>query len=107
MTGIYILRSNSENFPDRETLNPGDIVIMKSGDIAVWVGSSWDLLPGRYLTLEQLKVFISYVGTGWPSRLEAVQDLSGQFSNLFLDRMLATADKLNPDSVASLDQSVS
>lgn len=102
--GIYVLRSDTEEFPKRSNLTLGDIVIMKSGDIAVWVGESWDLLPGRYMGLEQLKAFVSYVGSGWPaSASEAREDLAGRVSDLFLERLLITTEKV---SMAGLDQSV-
>lgn len=110
--GIYVLRAGTEAFPKREGLSAGDIVIMKSGDVAVWVGEMWDLLPGRYLDIEQLKSFLCYVATGWPSSAdEAEVDLKDKVTELFLQRFLSTVSKLAStghfDSVPSLDQSIS
>lgn len=69
---------------------------MVSGDVMVWTGGLWDLLPGRYLSVDELKTFISYVASGWPEdQSTAREDLEGELSPLFLSRMLDTVDKLS------------
>ena len=94
---IYILRKNSDTFPSREICSPGDMVILPSGDVLVFVGNMWDLLPGRYITVEELKEFVSYVSSGWPDSSEVVkEDLGGRIPDLFLSRMKNTVEKLKP-----------
>lgn len=92
---IYVLRKSTDPFPDRATCSPGDIVVMASGDVMVWMGGSWDLLPGRYLSMDELKTFISYVASGWPDDVNVARmDLEGRLPELFLDRMLGTVGRL-------------
>lgn len=93
---IYVLRKNSEDLPSRDSLTPGDIVIMPSGDVLVYANSMWDLLPGRYEDVEQLKEFVSYVASGWPEdSIVARADMEGKVSPKFLNRMCETVDKLS------------
>jgi hypothetical protein len=93
---IYILRKNSDPLPARDTCALGDIVILPSGDVLVYVGNMWDLLPGRYVSVDELKEFISYVSSGWPeSQDTAKTDLEGRLPKQFLDRMLSTVEKLS------------
>jgi hypothetical protein len=95
---IYVLRKPTDPFPDRNACTPGDIVVMASGDVMVWTGGSWDLLPGRYLTIDELKTFILYVASGWPDNAEVARvDLEGKLPELFLDRMVGTVLKLSRD----------
>lgn len=92
---IYILRKNTDPVPDRATCSPGDIVILASGDILVYTGSMWDLLPGRYVTVEELKEFVGYVSSGWPEEIGmAREDLAGRLPPDFLNRMLVTVARL-------------
>ena len=92
---VYILRKNTDPVPDRATCSPGDIVILASGDILVYTGTMWDLLPGRYVTVEELKEFVGYVSSGWPSHVGmAREDLEGRLPPEFLERMLVTVTKL-------------
>jgi len=92
---VYILRKNTDRVPDRKTCSPGDIVILASGDILVYTGTMWDLLPGRYVTVEELKEFVGYVSSGWPDDPETARaDLTGRVPELFLDRMITTVLKL-------------
>ena len=92
---IYILRKNSDKIPDRDTCKPGDIVVLASGDILVYTGSMWDLLPGRYATVEQLKEFVGYVSSGWPDDPEIARaDLDGKVPPDFLNRMVGTVGRL-------------
>jgi hypothetical protein len=94
-SSVYILRKNSDKIPDRDTCKPGDIVVLASGDILVYTGSMWDLLPGRYATVEQLKEFIGYVSSGWPDDVDTARgDLEGRLPPDFLERMLVTVTKL-------------
>jgi hypothetical protein len=92
---IYILRKNSDIFPSREICSPGDMVILPSGDVLVFVGNMWDLLPGRYITIEELKEFVSYISSGWPDDPNDAQaDLEGRLPELFLEKMLNTVRRL-------------
>jgi hypothetical protein len=92
---VYILRKNSDKIPDRETCNPGDIVVLASGDILVYTGSMWDLLPGRYASVEELKEFVGYVSSGWPDDPEIARtDMEGRVPDMFLDRMVGTVARL-------------
>lgn len=92
---IYILRKNTDTIPDRQTCAAGDIVILPSGDVLVNVGLMWDLLPGRYVSVDELKEFVSYVSSGWPDDPgTARDDLDGRVPELFLDRMMGTVSKL-------------
>lgn len=63
---IYVLRRGVEGFPSRDNCSEGDVVILTSGDVLVWSELTWVLLPGRYLTVDELKEFIKYVASGWP-----------------------------------------
>ena len=55
----------------------------------------WDLLPGRYASIEQLKDFIGYVSSGWPNDSKiAVEDMNGKVPAGFLDRMVGVIDRL-------------
>ena len=93
---VYILRKNSDKIPDRDTCKPGDIVVLASGDILVFTGSMWDLLPGRYATVEQLKEFVGYVSSGWPDDPEIARaDLDGKVPPDFLSRMADTVARLS------------
>ena len=92
---VYILRKGISDMPKREDCSEGDIVILLSGDILVCVGGAWDLLPGRYMEVEELKEFVSYVSSGWPEDPgTASEDLEGKIPQDFLDRMLITVRKL-------------
>lgn len=93
---VYILRKNTDLVPDRATCSSGDIVILASGDILVYTGTMWDLLPGRYVTVEELKEFVGYVSSGWPDDPEMARaDLEGRLPPDFIERMLVTVTKLS------------
>ncbi len=92
---IYILRKQEDKIPMRQELSVGDIVILQSGDILVSLGDMWDLLPGRYLDIDELKEFILYVRSGWPDDLEMMEsDLKDRINKGFLSRMSKTVEKL-------------
>lgn len=96
MPDIYVLRKNTEPLPSREKCGPGDCVIMPSGDVLVYTGGSWDLLPGRYASIEQLKEFIGYVASGWPDTPQiARMDMEGKVPEEFLGRMISTVERIN------------
>lgn len=81
--------------PRRKDCSRGDIVILFSGDILVCVEGAWDLLPGRYMEVEELKEFVSYVSSGWPEDPETARaDLEDRLPEKFLERMLVTVEKL-------------
>jgi len=81
--------------PKREDCSRGDIVILLSGDILVSTGEAWDLLPGRYMEVEELKEFVSYVSSGWPDDPEvAIADMDKKIPPEFLERMVVTVRKL-------------
>jgi hypothetical protein len=62
----------------------------------VYTGTMWDLLPGRYVTVEELKEFVGYVSSGWPGDVDmARDDLEGRLPPNFLERMLTTVSKLS------------
>lgn len=85
---FYVLRKPSDPIPPDDKISPGDVVIMHSGDICVWDGLFWQLLPGRYISTEQLKEFIGYVSSGWPGTAEEIrQDLGDKLPEDFLGRM--------------------
>jgi hypothetical protein len=87
---IYIARKNKENddMPERSSLSKGDIVILSSGDILVWSKNTWFLLPGRYLEMKELKKFVGYIGSGWPTNSsEVFRDLGDSLPEVFLKRM--------------------
>lgn len=93
---IYILRKNTDKMPDRERCSPGDVVILPSADILVYTGSMWDLLPGRYISVEELKEFVGYVSSGWPDGTDtAREDLEGRVPDEFLERMLVVVARLS------------
>jgi hypothetical protein len=93
--GVYVLRKPSDTFPEDSALSPGDFVIMHSGDVNVWDGVFWHLLPGRFITVEELKEFLSYAGSGWPTDPEdAKNDLKGVLPDYFLDRMLKVCARI-------------
>ena len=96
---IYVLRKSTDPLPSRDNVTPGDVVILASGDVLVYTGLMWDLLPGRYVTIEELKEFIGYVASGWPDDPKiAKEDLKGKISELFLNRMLQTIERLERQS---------
>lgn len=89
---VYILRRNSDPVPGREKCSPGDLVIMASGDVLAWSGAMWLLLPGRYLSVDELKEFVSYVATGWPDDSETfTADMAGVISHEDFVRRAAEA----------------
>ena len=68
---------------------------MHSGDIMVHDGQMWYLLPGRYLDMEQLKLFVRYVGSGWPSDPPMItEDLKELGNDRFLSEMVKVCEKL-------------
>lgn len=86
---VYVLRKNLEEFPKGSSCNPGDIVILPSGDILAWSGATWVLLPGRYLDINQLKEFVGYISSGWPTDIDTlVKDLSELVPKGFLGKAL-------------------
>jgi hypothetical protein len=92
---IYILRKNTDPIPARDTCSPGDIVVLPSGDVLVYTASMWDLLPGRYISIDELKEFVSYISSGWPDTpSDARADLEGRLPEQFLSRMLGTVEKI-------------
>lgn len=93
---IWILRKPTDEFPDKSGCKDGDLIVLSSGDILVFIDQFWDLLPGRYLDTEELKEFISYVRGGWPESSEIVRDdLTGKLRGDFVDRMCGTVEKIN------------
>lgn len=102
-TPIYVLRKPTDPVPERETCSLGTVVIMHSGDILVWNGSMWDLLPGRYLSPEQLKDFVSYVASGWPpDHNDLVTDLSPLIEDeKFIARAVDTCRKIFENTFSS------
>lgn len=69
--------------------------MLPSGDVLVYTTSMWDLLPGRYISIEELKEFVSYISSGWPDTPDTAKaDLEGRLPELFLSRMLGTVEKL-------------
>jgi len=82
--------------PRREDCSEGDIVILTSGDILVCTVETWYLLPGRYMEVEELKEFVSYVSSGWPKDPETASiDLQGKVPKDFLKKMLDLIEKLS------------
>jgi hypothetical protein len=105
---IFITRKGRErdDMPKSADLNKGDVVILSSGDILVWCNNTWKLLPGRFLKIEQLKYFIGYIGSGWPSGEEEIKsDLVDKVSKRFIERVLPIVRDLNRDQEGSLGQS--
>lgn len=95
---VYILRNGTDKIPDRGNCSAGDIVILTSGDILVFTGRMWQLLPGRYESIEQLKEFIGYVSSGWPDETKTARtDLSGKVSPDFLSRFLKMCDRIQTE----------
>lgn len=95
LPSLYILRKPSEPLPNFSDCEPGDTVIMHSGDIMVHDGQMWYLLPGRYLDMEQLKLFVRYVGSGWPSNPSMItEDLKELGNDRFLSEMVKVCEKL-------------
>lgn len=103
LPSIYILRRPTDPLPDRSKCTAGDIVIMSSGDVMVMDGpgtdqeSMWILLPGRYLTLEELKAFVGYVSSGWPPDPTMIKDdIAALISNeRFVAEMGSVCAKIN------------
>jgi hypothetical protein len=92
---VYVLRKPSDPFPEDDKVVPGDFVIMHSGDVNVWDGVFWHLLPGRFISVDELKEFLGYVGSGWPtSQEDARSDLTDKLPELFLERMLKVCARL-------------
>ena len=95
---VYVLRKPSDLFPDDSGLSPGDFVIMHSGDVNVWDGVFWHLLPGRFVTVEELKEFLAYAGSGWPTDPDdARNDLRGVLPDDFLERMLKVCARIQEE----------
>ena len=95
LPSIYILRKPSEPLPNYTDCKAGDVVILHSGDLMVHEGTMWYLLPGRYLDTDQLKVFVRYVASGWPTEPEMIrQDLIELGDKRFLDEMTTVARKV-------------
>jgi hypothetical protein len=95
---FYILRKPSDPLPGDSDVSPGDVVVMHSGDICVWDGTFWDLLPGRFISVEDLKEFIGYVSSGWPGTPgEIKQDLGDKLPEDFLTRMEKVCAKLQKE----------
>lgn len=95
---VYFLRKNSDKIPDRRDCSAGDIVILVSGDVLVFTGRMWELLPGRYESIDQLKEFVGYVSSGWPDDTEMARtDLSGKVSPEFLSRFLVMCDRIQTE----------
>lgn len=85
--------------PERSSLSKGDIVILSSGDILVWSKNTWSLLPGRYLEMKELKEFIGYIGSGWPSTsTEVFKDLGDKLPEQFLKRMEKVVAEMSAES---------
>jgi hypothetical protein len=96
---VYVLRRPSDPFPEDKDVSAGDFVIMHSGDVAVWDGVFWHLLAGRSLTVDELKEFLGYVGSGWPSDpADAQADLAGKLPETFLARMLTVCGKIQKNA---------
>jgi len=69
--------------------------VLPSGDVLVYTASMWDLLPGRYISIDELKEFVSYISSGWPDTpSDARADLEGRLPEQFLSRMLGTVEKI-------------
>ena len=69
--------------------------MLPSGDVLVYTASMWDLLPGRYISIDELKEFVSYISSGWPDTpSDARADLEGRLPEQFLSRMLGTVEKI-------------
>jgi hypothetical protein len=97
---IYVLRK-AENLemPKGSEMGPGDFVVFYTGDISVWDGVFWHLLPGRNLSVEETKEFISYVSSGWPGTVEeAIEDLEGVLPDWFLARMVKVCASILKES---------
>lgn len=95
---VYVLRKPSDPFPDDNSLAPGDFVIMHSGDVNVWDGVFWHLLPGRFISVNELKEFLGYVGSGWPTDPEDAQnDLEGLLPENFLQRMVKVCARIQEE----------
>jgi hypothetical protein len=95
MPAFYILRRPSEPLPAREKVAVGDVVVLHSGDIMVYDGEMWYLLPGRYLTSDQIKVFVGYVASGWPDQPDLIgQDLADLGHERFLSEMTKVAERI-------------
>lgn len=68
---------------------------MHSGDIMVHDGQMWYLLPGRYLDTEQLKLFVRYVASGWPSDASMLAGDLGDLGNeRFVSEMVKVCERL-------------
>lgn len=98
---IYVLRRSADPLPSRDSVAPGDVVILASGDVLVYTGSMWDLLPGRYVTVEELKEFVTYVASGWPEDPETARaDMEGKMPAQFLSRMVQTVERIQKEKGA-------
>ena len=92
---VWVLRKSTDDFPEKSACKNGDFIVLYNGDILVFIDQFWDLLPGRYLDMEGLKLFIEYVRNGWPDDVEMVRsDLTGKISDKFIDRMCQTVEKM-------------
>lgn len=93
---IYVLRKSTDYPPSKSEVSSGDLVIMASGDVLVYARSIWNLLPGRYESIDQLKEFVSYVASGWPDDPDVARaDMAGKVSPKFLDKMCELVEKLS------------
>jgi hypothetical protein len=102
LPSIYVLRKAKDPLPNQSDTRAGDVVIMHSGDIMVNDGGMWYLLPGRYLEPEQLKLFIRYVASGWPSDPSLVEgDMADLKDKRFLSEMIKVAEKICQRNQAS------
>lgn len=95
LPSLYILRKPSEPLPNYTECKAGDVVILHSGDIMVHQGSMWYLLPGRYLDTDQLKTFIGYVASGWPTDPQMIEsDLANLGNQRFISEMVKVAEAI-------------
>lgn len=96
---VYVLKKSTDPFPEDDKVSSGDFVILHSGDVTVWDGVFWHLLPGRSLTVDELKEFLGYVWSGWPSDpADAQADLAGRLPEPFIARMLTVCAKLHKNT---------
>lgn len=96
---IYVLRKDTDPVPSRDSVSSGDVVILASGDVLVYTGSMWDLLPGRYVSIDELKEFVTYVASGWPEDPDVARaDMDGKVPAQFLSRMIQTVERIRGGS---------